>query len=106
MQLPLIGHPQRLDPFKDFLGFIAKIQGPILITGPTGSGKKRIVDFLLEKGPLNQEPVFHLNGLRFTEDLWGQTYTALKSKGTLVNFEKKATLVYHTFSEYLKKQSG
>lgn len=84
MPSPLIGHPQRLEPFKNFLNFIAKTQGPVLITGPTGSGKKRIVEILLEQGSLCQEPAFHLHGLRFSEDLLGQAYTVLKTKGTLV----------------------
>jgi transcriptional regulator with AAA-type ATPase domain len=84
MQPPLIGHPQRLEPFKNFLGVVAKSRGAILITGPTGAGKKRSIQFLLENGPLNQDPVFFLNGLQFSEDLWAQAFLVLKSKGTLV----------------------
>jgi DNA-binding NtrC family response regulator len=84
MQPPLIGHPQRLEPFKNFLGFIAKTEGSILITGPTGAGKKRSIQFLVENGPLNQAPIFFLNGLQFCEDRWAQARGVLKSKGTLV----------------------
>ena len=50
MQPPLIGHPQRMEPFKTFLEVLAKGREAILITGPTGSGKKRITQFLLENG--------------------------------------------------------
>ncbi|MBA4394947.1 MAG: hypothetical protein C0407_15450, partial [Desulfobacca sp.] len=84
MQSPMIGHPQRLEPFKKFLGYIAKTMGSILMTGPTGAGKKRCIQFLMENGPLNQDPVFFLNGLQFSEDLWAQARVVLKSKGTLV----------------------
>lgn len=84
MQPPLIGHPQRIEPFKNFLSFIAKTQGSVLISGPTGSGKKRISQFLIDNGLMNQAPVFHLSGLKFSEGLWDQAYNTLKGKGTLV----------------------
>jgi DNA-binding NtrC family response regulator len=84
MQPPLIGHPQRLEPLKNFLGFIAKAKDPILITGPTGAGKKRTIQFLVENGPLNQNPLFFLNGLTFTEDLWDHARGVLQTRGTLV----------------------
>jgi DNA-binding NtrC family response regulator len=91
MQPPLIGHPQRLEPFKNFLGFIAKTKEPILINGPTGSGKKRTIQFLIENGPFYQNPLFFLNGLTFTEDLWAQAHGVLQNRGTLV-FEELHTL--------------
>jgi transcriptional regulator with AAA-type ATPase domain len=84
MQSPLIGHPQRLESFKNFLSFISRAKGSILLTGPTGAGKKRSIQFLVENGPLNQAPVFFLNGLEFSEELWSQARVVLKSKGTLV----------------------
>ncbi len=84
MQPSLIGNPQRIEPFKHFLGVIAKDPGPILITGPTGSGKKRVIQFLVENGPLNQSPVFFLSGLGCTDALWTKACEALSSKGTLV----------------------
>jgi transcriptional regulator with AAA-type ATPase domain len=84
MQPPLIGHPQRLEPFKSFLSGVARAKGSILMTGPTGAGKKRSIQFLMENGPLNQDPVFFLNGLQLSEDLWAQARVVLKSKGTLV----------------------
>jgi transcriptional regulator with AAA-type ATPase domain len=107
MQLPLTGHPQRIEPFRNFLNFIAKTDEPVLITGPTGSGKKRIVDFLLDHGLLNQEPVFHLNGLRLTEDLWGQTHATLKSKGTLVveGIQSLPWSIQARFKEWLTGQT-
>jgi transcriptional regulator of acetoin/glycerol metabolism len=84
MALPLIGHPDRLEPLKTFLGFIAKAPEPILITGPTGSGKRSVIQFLLENGPLNQDPFFTLSGLHFSEELWSKARTTLETKGTLV----------------------
>ena len=84
MQTTLIGNPQRIEPFKNFLGVIAKDPGPLLITGPTGSGKKKIIQFLVENGPLMQNPVFFLSGLGFTDALWTKACETLGSKGTLV----------------------
>jgi hypothetical protein len=91
MQSPLVGHPQRIEPFKDFLGVIARDLGPILITGPTGSGKKRIIEFLIKNGPLKEFPIFFLNELSFSDELWASAGKVLGSKGTLV----VETLQYH-----------
>ncbi|MBI5603883.1 MAG: sigma 54-interacting transcriptional regulator [Deltaproteobacteria bacterium] len=84
MHSPLIGQPQRLEPFKSFLSVIAKTQDPILISGPTGSGKKRIIQFLVQNGSFNQEPIFFINTLQFSEALWVQAQGVLKARGTLV----------------------
>ena len=84
MQPPLIGHPQRIEPFRIFLDVLAKQSGPVLISGPTGSGKKRIIQSLIENGPANQYPVFFINGLLFSEQYWEQARSVLESKGTLI----------------------
>jgi len=84
MTPPLIGHPERLGPFKAFLGVIAKTSEPILLSGPSGSGKKRIIRFLVENGPLNQEPIFFLPALQLSEEIWAGVGTRLNAKGTLV----------------------
>ena len=84
MEPPLIGNPQRLEPFQNFLGVIAKARESILITGPTGSGKMRAIQFLVEQGSLHQSPVFFIPGLCFSEDLWSQGYRVLKDRGVLV----------------------
>jgi hypothetical protein len=83
MEPPLIGNPQRLAPFQSFLGTIAKASEPILISGPTGSGKKRVIQFLLENGSLHQSPVFSIPGFCFSEDLWSKGYRVLNNRGTL-----------------------
>jgi|GEM_PF-2081197 len=84
MEPPLLGHPQRIEPFQHFLAFIAKAPGSVLITGPIGSGKKRVARFLIENGPWQNTPVFTLKGLHFSEDQWGQAYQTLKDTGTLL----------------------
>jgi hypothetical protein len=84
MQPPLIGHPQRLEPFKTFLEVLAKGREAILITGPTGSGKKRVIQFLLENGSLNQCPVFFIPPFGFSEEVWAKGRQVLNTRGTLV----------------------
>jgi hypothetical protein len=89
MQAPLIGHPQRLEPLKNFLGYLAKAKEPTLLTGPTDAGEKQYIHFLAENGPLNQAPLFFLNGLDFSEALWNEAHRALGDILTKPNFRTK-----------------
>lgn len=84
MEEPIIGHPQRIEPFKHFLGYIAKDPGTVLVTGPVGSGKKRVARYIIENGPWNKSPVYILKGLRFSEDQWGQAFRTLNERGVLL----------------------
>ena len=84
MASPLIGHPDRIEPFQSFLRIIAKKNEPVIISGPVGSGKKRTVQFLIENGANPRDPVFFIEGLHFSEELWNRAASELKESGTLV----------------------
>lgn len=80
----LIGHPDRIEPLQNFLRIIAQDKGTILISGPVGSGKKRTIQFLIENGVHSQDPVFFIEGLHFSEEVWNRALTELGERGTLV----------------------
>ncbi len=84
MASTLIGHPDRIEPFQNFLGIIARDKGTVLISGPVGSGKKRTIQFLIENGANSRDPVFFIEGLDFSEEVWNRALTALGENGTLV----------------------
>ena len=84
MASPLIGHPDRIEPFQNFLRILAKSKDPVIISGPVGSGKKRTVQFLIENGAHPRDPVFSIEGLHFSEELWNRATTELGESGTLV----------------------
>jgi hypothetical protein len=84
MTSTLIGHPDRIEPFQNFLRIIARNKGPVVISGPVGSGKKRTVQFLIENGAHPQGPVFFIEGLQFSEEVWKRALTELGERGTLV----------------------
>ncbi len=84
MTSTLIGHPDRIEPFQNFLRVIAQDKETVLISGPLGSGKKRTSQFLIENGAKAQDPVFFIEGLQFSEEVWNRALTALGESGTLV----------------------
>jgi len=84
MTSTFIGHPDRIEPFQNFLRIIARNKGPVFVSGPVGSGKKRTVQFLIENGANPQDPVFSVEGLQFSEEVWNRAHAELKESGTLV----------------------
>ncbi len=84
MASTFIGHPERIEPFQNFLRIIAKNKRTVLISGPVGSGKKRTAQFLIENGANSQGPVFFSEGLHFSEEVWNRALTGLGESGTLV----------------------
>jgi DNA-binding NtrC family response regulator len=108
MEAPLIGHPPRLEPLKNFLDVVAKGREAILVTGPTGSGKKRIIQFLLENGSLNQSPVFSIPAFGFSEELWAKGQQILNSKGTLIveGLEYLPKALQARFKDWLDGRGG
>ena len=84
MTSTFIGHPDRIEPFQNFLRIIASNKGPVVVSGPVGSGKKRTVQFLIENGTNPQDPVFLVEGLQFSEEVWNRAQAELRESGTLV----------------------
>jgi transcriptional regulator with AAA-type ATPase domain len=84
MASTLIGHPDRIEPLQNFLRIIAQDKETVLLSGPVGSGKKRTIQFLIENGAHAQDPVFFIEGLHFSEEVWNRALTELGESGTLV----------------------
>ena len=104
----IIGHPDRIDPFQLFLKVIALGQGPVLISGPVGSGKKKAARFLIENGPHPAETISRIDGLQISEDLWRRALAEMEDEGTLVfeNMQCLSRPLQGRFREWLTGGRG
>jgi hypothetical protein len=106
MSSTLIGHPDRIEPFQNFLRTLARNKGAVVISGPVGAGKKRTVQFLIENGAHPQGPVFLIEGLQYSEEVWDRAQTELGESGTLVleGLQHLPLAVQSRFKDWLSGQ--
>jgi transcriptional regulator with AAA-type ATPase domain len=104
----MIGHPDRIEPFKSFLQVIARNPEPVLISGPPGSGKKKTAQLLIEHSPLKERPVITLEALQFDGDLKEQVLSKIKGAGSLVlmDLEHLPLAQQSKFSTWLKQETA